>query len=131
MEVLGTLVAAATVGGVMMILNKNYRIYRRARSRCASGNAMAAVLSLLCQGVVLPGTLRNRGSNTRVLTIFGIPLSHSLSGCLIRWSLSSFVVGAQLHGKSLPDKDQIGIMSVREGYINRIRIYAGGALLAL
>ena len=70
---LGTLVSAATVGGVIMILNKTYGFTSGALA-APQANAMAAVIDPLMNGVGAPWLLYGIGAALAlVLTYFKIP----------------------------------------------------------
>ena len=70
---LGTLVSAATVGGVIMILNKTYGFTSGALA-APQANAMAAVIDPLMNGVGAPWLLYGIGAVLAlVLTYFNIP----------------------------------------------------------
>ena len=70
---LGTLVSAATVGGVIMILNKTYGFTSGALA-APQANAMAAVIDPLMNGVGAPWLLYGIGAALAlVLTYFNIP----------------------------------------------------------
>ena len=70
---LGTLVSAATVGGVIMILNKTYGFTSGALA-APQANAMAAVIDPLMNGVGAPWLLYGIGAVlAQVLTYFNIP----------------------------------------------------------
>jgi len=71
---LGTLVAAATVGGVMMILNKTYGFVGEHALVAPQANAMAAVIEPLMSGGGAPWILYGIGAIISIaLTFFGIP----------------------------------------------------------
>ena len=70
---LGTLVSAATVGGVMIILNKTYG-FTSGQLAAPQANAMAAVIEPLMNGVGAPWLLYGVGALLAiVLTFFKIP----------------------------------------------------------
>src|SRR5574344_618304 len=71
---LGTLVAAATVGGVMMILNKTYGFVGEHALVAPQANAMAAVIEPLMSGGGAPWLLYGIGAIISIaLTFFGVP----------------------------------------------------------
>ncbi|MDZ4058786.1 MAG: oligopeptide transporter, OPT family, partial [Bacteroidales bacterium] len=71
---LGTLVAAATVGGVMIILNKTYGFVGENALVAPQANAMAAVIEPLMSGGGAPWLLYGIGAIISVaLTLFGVP----------------------------------------------------------
>ena len=79
---LGTLVSAATVGGVIMILNKTYGFSSGALA-APQANAMAAVIDPLMNGVGAPWLLYGVGAVLAlVLTYFKVPALASRSACL-------------------------------------------------
>lgn len=70
---LGTLVSAATVGGVIMILNKTYGFTSGALA-APQANAMAAVIDPLMNGVAAPWLLYGIGAALAlILTYFKVP----------------------------------------------------------
>ena len=70
---LGTLVSAATVGGVMIILNKTYG-FTSGQLAAPQANAMAAVIEPLMNGVGAPWLLYGIGAVLAVvLTYFKVP----------------------------------------------------------
>lgn len=70
---LGTLVSAATVAGVIMILNKTYG-FTSGDLAAPQANAMAAVIDPLMNGVGAPWLLYGIGAALAlVLTYFGVP----------------------------------------------------------
>ena len=70
---LGTLVSAATVAGVIMILNKTYG-FTSGELAAPQANAMAAVIDPLMNGVGAPWLLYGIGAALAlVLTYFGVP----------------------------------------------------------
>ncbi len=71
---LGTLVSAATVGGVMMILNKTYGFVGENALVAPQANAMAAVIEPLMSGAGAPWWLYAFGALLAlVLTLFKVP----------------------------------------------------------
>ena len=78
---LGTIVSAATVGGVMIILNKTYG-FTSGQLAAPQANAMAAVIQPLMQGGTAPWVLYFCGAVLAlVLTGIGIPAFHSHWAC--------------------------------------------------
>ena len=70
---LGTLVSAATVAGVIMVLNKTYG-FTSGELAAPQANAMAAVIDPLMNGVGAPWLLYGIGAALAlVLTYFGVP----------------------------------------------------------
>jgi len=77
---LGTLVAAATVGGVMLVLNKTYGFTGEGALVAPQANAMAAVIQPMMNGGSAPWLLYGIGAVTAVLlTVFKVP---ALAFCL-------------------------------------------------
>ncbi|MCI1778889.1 MAG: oligopeptide transporter, OPT family [Bacteroidales bacterium] len=71
---LGTLVAAATVGGVMIVLNKTYGFVGENALVAPQANAMAAVIEPLMSGHSAPWMLYGIGAIIAlILNAFGIP----------------------------------------------------------
>ena len=71
---LGTLVAAATVGGVMLVLNKTYGFTGEGALVAPQANAMAAVIEPMMNGGSAPWLLYGIGAALAlVLTFFKVP----------------------------------------------------------
>ena len=85
---LGTLVSAATVGGVIMILNKTYGFTGDNALVAPQANAMAAVIEPLMSGAGAPWFLYAIGAAIAILlTFLKIPaLAFALGVCLFRWN---------------------------------------------
>ena len=83
---LGTLVSAATVGGVMILLNQTYG-FASGQLAAPQANAMAAVIDPLMNGVGAPWALYAIGAVIAVvLTYFNIPAIAFALGMLDRKS---------------------------------------------
>ncbi|GAB1404560.1 MAG: oligopeptide transporter, OPT family [Lentimicrobiaceae bacterium] len=71
---LGTLVSAATVGGVIMILNKTYGFTGEGALVAPQANAMAAVIEPMMSGKPAPWMLYAGGAfMSLILTMIGVP----------------------------------------------------------
>ncbi len=131
---LGTLVSAATVGGVIMILNKTYGFTSGALA-APQANAMAAVIDPLMNGVAAPWLLYGIGAALAlVLTYFNIPaLAFALGmfiplelnlpllvGGAINWYVTTRSTDAQLNA----ERGEKGTL-LASGFI------AGGALMGV
>ncbi|MEG1581443.1 MAG: OPT/YSL family transporter, partial [Bacteroidaceae bacterium] len=131
---LGTLVSAATVGGVIMILNKTYGFSNGALA-APQANAMAAVIEPLMSGAGAPWLLYAMGALISiVLTMFGIsalafalgmfiPLELNLPilvGGAINWYVNTRSTDAALN-KARNEKGTL----IASGFI------AGGALMGV
>jgi putative OPT family oligopeptide transporter len=132
---LGTLVAAATVGGVMIVLNKAYGFTGENALVAPQANAMAAVIDPLMSGGNAPWLLYGIGAAIAIiLTIFKVPaLAFSLGmfipldlnlpllvGGLISWYVSS-----RSKDKALNDARKERGTLAASGFI------AGGALMGV
>jgi putative OPT family oligopeptide transporter len=132
---LGTLVAAATVGGVMIVLNKAYGFTGENALVAPQANAMAAVIDPLMSGGSAPWLLYGIGALIAILlTIFKVPaLAFSLGmfipldlnlpllvGGLISWYVSSRSKDKALNAA----RKERGTLSA-SGFI------AGGALMGV
>ncbi|GAK35539.1 oligopeptide transporter, OPT family [Bacteroides graminisolvens DSM 19988 = JCM 15093] len=95
---LGTLVSAATVGGVMIILNKTYG-FTSGQLAAPQANAMAAVIEPLMNGVGAPWLLYGVGALLAiVLTFFKIPALAFALGMFIPLELNvPLVVGGAIN----------------------------------
>ena len=86
---LGTLVSAATVGGVMMLLNQTYGFASGALA-APQANAMAAVIDPLMNGVGAPWLLYATGALIAIiLTYFGVPAIAFALGMFIPLELNT------------------------------------------
>ena len=132
---LGTLVAAATVGGVMMILNKTYGFVGDHALVAPQANAMAAVIEPMMSGGGAPWILYGIGAIISVfLTIFGIPaLAFSLGMFIpLELNLPLLVGGAIAWFVSTRSKDQLLNTARKErGTLLASGFIAGGALMGV
>ena len=131
---LGTLVSAATVGGVIMILNKTYGFTSGALA-APQANAMAAVIDPLMNGVGAPWLLYGIGAVLAlVLTYFNIPALAFALGMFIPLELNlPLLVGGAINwyvttrskdGKLNNERGEKGTL-LASGFI------AGGALMGV
>ena len=95
---LGTLVSAATVGGVMMLLNHTYG-FASGQLAAPQANAMAAVIDPLMNGVRAPWELYGLGALIAiVLTYFKIPALAFALGMFIPLELNTpLLVGGAIN----------------------------------
>ena len=95
---LGTLVSAATVGGVMMLLNETYGFSSGALA-APQANAMAAVIDPLMNGVGAPWPLYALGAVIAiVLTFFKVPALAFALGMFIPMELNvPLVIGGAIN----------------------------------
>jgi len=132
---LGTLVSAATVGGVLMILNKTYGFVGDNALVAPQANAMAAVIDPLMSGTSAPWYLYGFGALLSVvLTFFNVPaLAFALGmfipldlnlpllvGGLIQWYVTTRSKNSVLN-EERQDKGTL----IASGFI------AGGALMGV
>lgn len=132
---LGTLVSAATVGGVLIILNKTYGFTGEGALVAPQANAMAAVIDPLMSGTSAPWTLYGIGALLAiVLTLFKVPALAFALGMFIPLELNlPLLVGGLIHwfvttrskDKALnEDRGELGTL-IASGFI------AGGALMGV
>jgi putative OPT family oligopeptide transporter len=132
---LGTLVSAATVGGVIIILNKTYGFTGPNALVAPQANAMAAVIGPMMSGMPAPWLLYGAGCFlSLILTMIGVPaLAFSLGmfiplelntpllvGGLIAWYISSRSKNEKLNNA----RRERGTL-IASGFI------AGGALMGV
>lgn len=87
---LGTLVSAATVGGVMIILNKTYGFVGENALVAPQANAMAAVIEPLMSGQGAPWMLYLAGAVLAlILALLGVPVLPFALGMFIPLSLNT------------------------------------------
>ena len=85
---LGTLVSAATVGGVMMLLNETYG-FASGQLAAPQANAMAAVIDPLMNGIGAPWLLYGIGAVIAILlTVFKVPALAFALGMFIPMELN-------------------------------------------
>lgn len=86
---LGTIVSAATVAGVMIILNKSYGFVGEGALVAPQANAMAAVIKPLMEGGATPWILYFSGAALALtLTMIGVPALAFALGMFIPLSLN-------------------------------------------
>lgn len=132
---LGTLVSAATVGGVIMILNKTYGFVGENALVAPQANAMAAVIEPLMMGAGAPWLLYAIGALLAlVLTFFKVPALAFALGMFIPLELNvplliggaiSWFVSTRSKDKALNTARQEKGTLIASGFI------AGGALMGV
>jgi len=132
---LGTLVAAATVGGVMLILNQTYGFTGENALVAPQANAMAAVIEPMMNGGGAPWLLYGIGAVIAViLTLFKVPALAFALGMFIPIDLNlpllvggaiSWWVGSRSKDKELNNARQEKGTLIASGFI------AGGALMGV
>ena len=131
---LGTLVSAATVGGVIMILNKTYGFTSGALA-APQANAMAAVIDPLMNGVGAPWLLYGIGAALAlVLTYFNIPALALELGMFIPLELNlPLLVGGAINWYvTTRSKDEkINNERGEKGTLLASGFIAGGALMGV
>jgi putative OPT family oligopeptide transporter len=132
---LGTLVAAATVGGVMLILNKTYGFTGEGALVAPQANAMAAVIQPMMSGGCAPWLLYGIGAAIALLlTIFKVP---ALPFCLgmfipIDLNLPLLVGGAVSWFVGTRSKDAaLNAARTDKGTLIASGFIAGGALMGV
>lgn len=132
---LGTLVAAATVGGVMMILNETYGFVGENALVAPQANAMAAVIEPLMSGGGAPWLLYAIGAVIAVaLNFFGIPALAFSLGMFIPLELNLPLVagGAIAWYVSTRSKDsKLNDARKERGTLIASGFIAGGALMGV
>ncbi len=131
---LGTLVSAATVGGVMIILNKTYG-FTSGQLAAPQANAMAAVIEPLMNGVGAPWLLYGVGVLLAiVLTFFKIPALAFALGMFIPLELNvPLVVGGAINWYVTTRSKDESINTARgeKGTLLASGFIAGGALMGV
>jgi putative OPT family oligopeptide transporter len=131
----GTLVAAATVGGVMIVLNKTYGFTGENALVAPQANAMAAVIEPLMSGGGAPWLLYGIGGIIAILlTVFKIPaLAFSLGMFIpLELNLPLLVGGAIAWFVSTRSKDQnVNEERKDRGTLLASGFIAGGALMGV
>ena len=131
---LGTLVSAATVGGVIMILNKTYGFSSGALA-APQANAMAAVIDPLMNGVAAPWLLYGIGAVLAlVLTYFKVPALAFALGMFIPLELNlPLIVGGAVNWYvTTRSKDEaVNTERGEKGTLLASGFIAGGALMGV
>ena len=131
---LGTLVSAATVGGVMMMLNQTYG-FASGQLAAPQANAMAAVIDPLMNGVGAPWALYAIGALIAiVLTFFKIPAIAFALGMFIPLELNTplLVGGIVSWYVSTRSKDaEVNRERSEKGTLLASGFIAGGALMGV
>lgn len=131
---LGTIVSAATVGGVMIILNKTYGFTSGALA-APQANAMAAVIEPLMSGVGAPWLLYGIGAILAiVLTFFKIPALAFALGMFIPLELNvPLVVGGAVNWyvTSRSKNNTLNTERGEKGTLLASGFIAGGALMGV
>jgi len=132
---LGTLVSAATVGGVILILNKTYGFVGDGALVAPQANAMAAVIDPLMSGTSAPWYLYGIGALLAViLTFFHVPALAFALGMFIPLDLNLplLVGGAIQWYVSTRTKDQkVNEERKDKGTLIASGFIAGGALMGV
>ncbi len=121
---LGTLVSAATVGGVMIVLNKAYGFVGENALVAPQANAMAAVIEPLMSGQGAPWMLYFAGAVLAlILNFMGVPVLAFALGMFIPLALNTpLLVGGAI--SALVKNKEKGTL-IASGFI------AGGALMGV
>lgn len=131
---LGTLVSAATVGGVMIILNKTYG-FTSGQLAAPQANAMAAVIEPLMNGVGAPWLLYAIGAVLAViLNFFKIPALAFALGMFIPLELNvPLVVGGAVNWYVTGRSKDTALNAERgeKGTLLASGFIAGGALMGV
>ncbi len=137
---LGTLVSAATVGGVIIILNKTYGFVGDNALVAPQANAMAAVIEPLMMGQGAPWLLYGVGAILAlILNVLGVPVLPFALGMFIPLQLNTpLLVGgaiAALVSKGQDSKDKAVAEQAKKRYDKGTLIasgfIAGGALMGV
>lgn len=132
---LGTLVAAATVGGVMLVLNKTYGFTGENALVAPQANAMAAVIEPMMNGGGAPWLLYGIGALIAILlTIFKVPALPFALGMFIPIDLNlPLLVGGAISwfvGSRSKDKE-LNAARGDKGTLIASGFIAGGALMGV
>ena len=131
---LGTLVSAATVGAVMMLLNETYGFASGALA-APQANAMAAVIDPLMNGVGAPWLLYGIGAAIAIiLTLYKVPALPFALGMFIPLSLNvPLIVGGAINWfVTTRSKDpKVNQERGEEGNLIASGFIAGGALMGV
>lgn len=131
---LGTLVSAATVGGVMMLLNQTYG-FASGNLAAPQANAMAAVIDPLMNGVGAPWVLYGIGALLAILlTLFKVPALAFALGMFIPLELNvPLVIGGFINWFVTTRSKDVQVNEARgeRGTLIASGFIAGGALMGV
>ena len=132
---LGTVVSAATVAGVMMILNQTYGFVGENALVAPQANAMAAVIKPLMEGGATPWMLYYAGAALAlILTMIGVPALAFALGMFIPLDLNTplLIGGLVSWYVSTRSKDEkVNKMRRERGTLIASGFIAGGALMGV
>ena len=131
---LGTLVSAATVGGVMILLNKTYG-FASGSLAAPQANAMAAVIEPLMNGAGAPWALYGIGALIAIaLTFAGVPALAFALGMFIPMELNTpLLVGGIINWYVTSRSKDSAVNNARgeKGTLIASGFIAGGALMGV
>lgn len=132
---LGTVVSAATVGGVIIILNQTYGFTGEGALAAPQANAMAAVIEPMMTGGAAPWLLYGAGAFlSLILTMLGVPALAFALGMFIPLELNTplLVGGIIAYYVNTRSKD-VAINNARKerGTLIASGFIAGGALMGV
>lgn len=131
---LGTLVSAATVGGIIMILNESYG-FTSGQLAAPQANAMAAVIDPLMNGIGAPWLLYGIGAALAlVLTWLGVPALAFALGMFIPLELNlPLLVGGAINWYVTTRSTDAAVNAARGEFGTLIAsgFIAGGALMGV
>ena len=131
---LGTLVSAATVGGVMMLLNETYG-FASGQLAAPQANAMAAVIDPLMNGIGAPWGLYAIGAVIAILlTLFKIPALAFALGMFIPMELNlPLLVGGAINWyvTTRSKNPEVNRERGEKGNLLASGFIAGGALMGV
>ncbi len=132
---LGTLVSAATVGGVIIILNKTYGFTSEHALVAPQANAMAAVIEPLMMGQGAPWLLYGVGAMLALLlNVLGVPVLAFALGMFIPLELNvPLVVGGAINWFVTSRSKDAAVNTARgeRGTLLASGFIAGGALMGV
>jgi len=132
---LGTLVAAATVGGVMIILNQTYGFAEDSQLAAPQANAMKAVIEPMMNGGTAPWLLYGIGAAIAIiLTYFKVPALPFALGMFIPLDLNlPMLVGGAIswYVESRSKDQELNNARVEKGTLIASGFIAGGALMGV
>lgn len=131
----GTVVSAATVGGVMILLNKTYGFTGEGALVAPQANAMAAVIKPLMEGGATPWLLYGAGAALAlILTMIGVPALAFALGMFIPLELNTpLLVGGLVSWFVTTRSKDAAVNKARRdrGTLIASGFIAGGALMGV